>query len=69
MPKTLSNGSADPFELEHVNFAIKELYRLLVELGPERRLYRRYLGEARARRHLRSGARLIGPKTQISESN
>ena len=50
MPKSYSDGSPDTFELQYVNFAIKQLERLMVEVGRERRLYRRYLGEARAQR-------------------
>ena len=50
MPKSYSDGPPDPFELQYVNFAIKQLERLMVEVGRERRLYRRYLGEAQAQR-------------------
>jgi hypothetical protein len=50
MPKSYSDGPPDPFELQYVNFAIKQLERLMVEVGRERRLYWRYLGEARAQR-------------------
>ncbi|MDC1467869.1 hypothetical protein N8380_03995 [Planktomarina temperata] len=50
MPKSYSDGPPDPFELQYVNFAIKELEMLLGEVGRERRLYRRYFGEARAQR-------------------
>lgn len=50
MPKSYTNGPPDPFELQYVNFAIKQLEMLLGEVGRERRLYRRYLGEARAQR-------------------
>ena len=50
MPKSYSDGPPDPFELQYVNFAIKQLEMLLGEVGRERRLYRRYLGEARAQR-------------------
>jgi len=50
MPKSYSEGSPDPLELQYVNFAIKQLEVLLGEVGRERRLYRRYLGEARAQR-------------------
>ena len=47
MPKSYSEGPPDPLELQYVNFAIKLLEVLLGEVGRERRLYRRYLGEAR----------------------
>ena len=50
MPKSYSEGPPDPLELQYVNFAIKQLEMLLGEVGRERRLYRRYLGEARAQR-------------------
>ena len=50
MPKSYSDGPPDPFELQYVNFAIKQLEILLGEVARERRLYRRYLGEARAQR-------------------
>ena len=50
MPKSYSEGPPDPLELRYVNFAIKQLEVLLGEVGRERRLYRRYLGEARAQR-------------------
>ena len=50
MPKRYSDGPPDPFDLQYVNFAIKQLEMLLGEVGRERRLHRRYLGEARAQR-------------------
>ena len=50
IPKSYSEGPPDPLELQYVNFAIKQLEMLLGEVGRERRLYRRYLGEARAQR-------------------
>jgi hypothetical protein len=50
MPKSYSDGPPDPFELQYVNFAIKQLEMLLGEVGRERRLYKRYLDEARAQR-------------------
>ena len=50
MPKSYSDGPPDPFDLQYVNFAITQLEMLLREVGRERRLYRRYLGEARAQR-------------------
>ena len=50
MPKRVCDGPADPFDLEFIEFGLKQLSKLLVEVGRERRLYRRYLGEARAQR-------------------
>ena len=50
MPKRVCDGPADPFEMEFIDFGLKQLGKLLVEVGRERRLYRRYLGEARAQR-------------------
>ena len=50
MPKSYSEGPPDRFELQYVNFAIKQLEMLLGEVGRERRLYQRYLGEAHAQR-------------------
>ena len=34
--------------MQFIEFGLKQLDKLLVEVGRERRLYRRYLGEARA---------------------
>ena len=50
MPRKISEGPADPFNLEYTEFGVRQLERLMVEVGRERRLYRRYLGEARAQR-------------------
>ena len=50
MPKTLKDGLADPIELEYVSIANQKLEEVLDELGRERRLQDRYLGEARAQR-------------------
>ena len=50
MPRKISDGPADPFDLEYTEFDLRQLERLMVEVGRERRLYRRYLGEARAQR-------------------
>ena len=50
MPKRVCDGPADPLDLEFIEFGLKQLSKLLVEVGRERRLYRRYLGEARAQR-------------------
>ena len=50
MPRKILDGPADPFDLEYAEFGLRQLERLMVEVGRERRLYRRYLGEARAQR-------------------
>lgn len=50
MPRAISEGPADPYDLEYAEFGVRQLERLMVEVGRERRLYRRYLGEARAQR-------------------
>ena len=50
MPRKISEGPADPFDLEYAEFGVRQLERLMVEVGRERRLYSRYLGEARAQR-------------------
>ena len=50
MPRKISEGPADPFDLEYADFGVRQLERLMVDVGRERRLYRRYLGEARAQR-------------------
>lgn len=50
LPERVADGPADPFDLEYVEFGLRQVEKLLVELGRERRLYRRYLGEARAQR-------------------
>ena len=50
MPRKISEGPADPFDLEYAEFGVRQLERLMVEVGRERRLYRWYLGEARAQR-------------------
>ena len=50
MPRKILDGLADPFDLEFTEFGLKQVEKLLVEAGRERRLYRRYLGEARAQR-------------------
>ena len=44
------DGPADPFDLEYADFGLRQVKKLLFEVGRERRLYRRYLGEARAQR-------------------
>ena len=50
LPERVADGAADSFDLEYAKFGLKQLEKLLVEVGRERRLYRRYLGEARAQR-------------------
>ena len=50
LPERVADGPADPFDLEYVEFGLRQVEKLLVEVGRERRLYRRYLGEARAQR-------------------
>ena len=50
MPRKISEGPADPFDLEYAEFGLRQVEKLLVEVGRERRLYKRYLGEARAQR-------------------
>ena len=50
MPRQIAEGPADPFDLEFTEFGVRQLEKLMVEVGRERRLYRRYLGEARAQR-------------------
>ena len=50
MPRKISEGPADPFDLEYAEFGVRQLEKLMVEIGRERRLYHRYLGEARAQR-------------------
>ena len=48
LPERVADGPADPFDLEYAQFGLRQVEKLLVEVGRERRLYRRYLGEARA---------------------
>ena len=50
MPRKIADGPADPFDLKFTEFGVRQLEKLMVDLGRERRLYRRYLGEARAQR-------------------
>jgi hypothetical protein len=50
MPKKIADGPPDPHALAYANFAIKQLEQLFAQIGHERRLYRRYRGEARAQR-------------------
>jgi hypothetical protein len=50
LPERVADGPADPFDLEYAEFGLRQVEKLLVEVERERRLYRRYLGEARAQR-------------------
>jgi len=50
MPRKISEGPADPFDLEYTEFGVRQLERFTVEVGRERRLYCRDLDEARAQR-------------------
>ena len=50
LPERVADGPADPFDLEYAEFGLRQVEKLLVEVGRERCLYRRYLGEARAQR-------------------
>ena len=50
LSERVADGPADPFDLEYAEFGLRQVEKLLVEVGRERRLYRRYLGEARAQR-------------------
>jgi hypothetical protein len=50
MPKKIADGPPDPHALAYANFAIKQLEELFTQISRERRLYKRYLGEARAQR-------------------
>ena len=50
LPERVAEEPADPFDLEYAEFGLRQVEKLLVEVGRERRLYRRYLGEARAQR-------------------
>lgn len=50
IPKELMDGPHDPYELAYVNFAIKQLEQLFEQISHQRRLYNRYLGEARSER-------------------
>ena len=50
LPESVADGPVDPFDLEYAEFGLRQVEKLLVEVGRERRLYRRYLGEAQAQR-------------------
>ena len=56
MPKQIADEPSDPHALAYVNFAIKQLEQLFEQISHERRLYQRYLGEARAQRAKARGA-------------
>ena len=45
--KKIADGPPDPYKLAYVNFAIKFLEQLFSQIGQERHLHRRNLGEAR----------------------
>ena len=71
MPRKIAEGPADPFDLEFTEFGVRQLEKLMVEVGRERRLYRRYLGEARAQRAkaLRVWCAFNRDENQIPEKN
>ena len=71
MPRKIAEGPADPFDLEFTEFGVRQLEKLMVEVGRERRLYRRYLGEARAQRAkaLRAWCALNRDEIQNPETN
>ena len=48
IPRKISERPADTFDMEYAEFGVRQLERLVVKVGRERRLYRRYLCEARA---------------------
>jgi len=50
MPKKIADGPPDQYALAYANFAMKQLEDLFAQIVRERRLYKRYLGEARAQR-------------------
>ena len=50
LPERVADGPADPFDLEYAEFGLRQIEKLLVKVGRECRLYKRYLGEARAQR-------------------
>jgi hypothetical protein len=50
MPKKIADGPPDPNALAYANFVVKQLEELFTQISRERRLYERYLGEARAQR-------------------
>ena len=50
MPKTLSDGPHDLYELAYVTYAVEQLEILYHQTVRERALYQRYLSEARSQR-------------------
>ena len=50
MPRKIAEGPEDPFDLEFTEFGVRQLEKLMVEVGREQRLFRRYLGEAWSQR-------------------
>ena len=50
MPKKIADGPSDPHALGYAYFAINQLEELFTQIDHERRLYKRYLGEAQAQR-------------------
>lgn len=50
MPKTLSDGPHDPYELAYVTYAVEQLEILYHQTVRERALFQRYLSEARVQR-------------------
>lgn len=70
LPERVADGPADPFDLEYADFGLRQVEKLLVEVGRERGLYKRYLGEARAQRKkaLRAWCSLSRDETQNSRN-
>ena len=50
MPKKIADRPSDLHALAYANFAINQLEELFTQIDHERRLYKRYLGEAQAQR-------------------
>ena len=46
MPKKIADGPPDSHALAYANVAIKQLEEFFAQISRERRLYKRYLGEA-----------------------
>ena len=70
MPNKIADGPPDPHALAYANFAIKQLEELFAQIGHERRLYKRYLGEARAQlaKALRAWCAFNRDENQISRN-
>ena len=70
MPNKIADGPPDPLALAYANFAIKQLEELFAQIGHERRLYCRYLGEARSQRKkaLRAWCALARAENQNSRN-